>query len=267
MTIRLNGALRRCLAGSALGGLIAFSFVPAATAQWLPPPWRTAFPGDIERSLEARGYVLTAPLLRRPGIYIADVSAGPAGYQRLIVDARSGQILQSFPASGRMWGSALASRGDEFGEPAPPGVGGSPLNGEFSNTPGSARATKPSSGAPSGVHIPAAISPYGPTAAPLSTKPKPKSVLTERKITGRTQAPLINPPLPPPAPREAAKADEPGPPTSRPAANDDSAQPHVTSHPAEADNVSPAAAPAPQGPSTEVSDKPKVSIVPPAPFE
>ena len=136
MTIRLNGALRRCLAGSALGGLIAFSFVPAATAQWLPPRWGAAFPGDIERSLEARGYVLTAPLLRRPGIYIADVSAGPVGYRRLIVDARSGQILESFPASGRMWGPVLAARGDEFGEPAYPGVGGPPPNGEFSGSPG-----------------------------------------------------------------------------------------------------------------------------------
>ena len=96
MTIRLNGALSRCLAGSALGGLIALTFVPAASAQWLPPPWRAAFPGEIARNLEARGYVLTAPLQRRPGIYIADVTAGPAGYQRLIVDARSGQILESF---------------------------------------------------------------------------------------------------------------------------------------------------------------------------
>jgi hypothetical protein len=266
MTIRLNGTLSRCLAGSALGGLIAFAFVPAAAAQWLPPPWRAAFPGDIERSLEARGYVLTAPLLRRPGIYIADVSAGPAGYERLIIDARSGQILESFPASSRMWGSALVARGDEFGEPAPPGVGGSPLNGEFSGPPGPAPATKRSYGGPASPHIPAAISPYGPGAAPVGAKPKPKIASTEHKIPG-TKAPLINPPLPPPAPREAAKADEPGPPTSKPAANDDSDQPHVASHPAETDNVSPIAAPATEGSPTEASDKPKVSIVPPAPFE
>ena len=106
------------LAGSALGGLIAFAFVPAATAQWLPP-WRAASPGEIERSLEAQGYVLTAPLVRRPGVYLADVSAGPAGYQRLVIDARSGQILERFIAPGRMWGPALAARDEGFGEPRP----------------------------------------------------------------------------------------------------------------------------------------------------
>ncbi len=266
MTIRLNGALIRCLAGSAFGGLIAFSFVPAATAQWLRPPWGAAFPGDIERSLEARGYVLTAPLLRRPGIYIADVSAGPVGYQRLIIDARSGQILESFPASGRMWGPELAARDEEFGVPPAQGVVGPPPNGEFSNPPGGSPPAKSTYGGSGNVHIPAAISPYGPAAAPLSTKPKSKVASIEHKIQG-TKTPLINPPLPPPAPREAARADERAPPTSKPAANEDSGPPRVGSHPAEADNASPAAAPATQGSSTEASDKPKVSIVPAAPFE
>ena len=37
-----------------------------------------------------------------------------------------------------------------------------------------------------------------------------------------------------------------------------------SSHPAEVENVPPVA---PQGPSSEASDKAKVSIVPPAPFE
>lgn len=266
MTIRLNGALSRCLAGSALGGLMAFSFVPTAMAQWLPPPWGAAFPSDIARSLEARGYVLTAPLMRRPGVYLADVSGGPAGYQRLIVDARSGQILERFTAPGRMWGPVLASRGDEFGEPAPPRVGGPPPGGAFSNPPGGSPPAKSAYGGSGNVHIPAAISPYGPAAAPLSTKPKSKVASIERKIPG-TKARLTNPPLPPPAPREAARADEPGPPTSNPAANEDSGQPRVGSHPAETENASPTAAPATQGSSTEASDKPKVSIVPPAPFE
>ena len=55
--------------------------------------------------------------MRRPGVYLADVSAGPAGHQRLIIDARSGQILERFPAPGRNWGPALAARDEEFGEP------------------------------------------------------------------------------------------------------------------------------------------------------
>lgn len=228
MTIRWNGALSRRLAGSALGGLIAFAFVPAAQAQWLPPPWRAAFPGEIARSLEARGYMLTAPLLRRPGIYLADVSAGPAGYQRLIVDARSGQILESFPASGRMWGPALASRGEEFGEPASPGMGGPTASGEFSGEPAARPAPKLSSGGPAGVHIPAAVSPFGPGAAPLGAKPKTKIASLDHKIAGAKTA-IANPPLPPPAPRET-RAEESG--------------------------IAP-----------EASDKAKVSIVPPAPFE
>ncbi len=265
MTIRLNGALSRCLAGSTLVALFGFAFVPSAMAQWLPPPWGAAFPGEIARSLEASGYVLTAPLLRRPGIYIADVSAGPAGYRRLIIDARSGQILESFPASRRMWGPRLAARDEEFGEPASPGVGEPRLGGAFSNPPGGSAPGKSAYGGSGNVHIPAAISPYGPAAAPLSTKPKSKVASIEHKAPG-TRAPLVNPPLPPPAPREAARTDEPAPPTSEPEANETSGQPAVASHPAEADNAS-AAPPATQGSSTEASDKPKVSIVPAAAFE
>ena len=103
MRVRLIRALRfSCLAGLTLGGILAFAF--PATAQWQAPPWRFAWPpGEIEWNLNAQGYVLTAPLMRRPGIYLADVSAGPGGYQRLIIDARSGRILERFPAPGRIW--------------------------------------------------------------------------------------------------------------------------------------------------------------------
>jgi hypothetical protein len=265
MTIRMNGALSCCLAGSALGGLIAFAFVPAATAQWLQPPWRAAWPGVIERSLEEQGYVLTAPLIRRPGVYLADVSAGPAGYQRLVIDARSGQILERFAAPGRVWGPTLASRGDEFGGPPSPGMGGPPLSGEFSGPPAPAPVAKPAHGGPGNVHIPAAISPYDSGEAPAGAKPKPKSVSTERKLPAtRPATPTINPPLPPPAPRETAKADGPGSAASKPAENRDSAQPRIDFRPTEVDNDLP---PAASGSSTEMSDKPKVNIVPSALFE
>jgi hypothetical protein len=153
----MNGRLRRRLAGSALGGLVAFTFVPAATAQWLPP-WRTLFPGEVERSLEAQGYVLTAPLVRRPGIYLADVSAGPAKRQRLVIDAGSGQILERFAASGR-WEPALAARRDTFGGPPP----------------------RPA---------PAAKSAYGGPAKPSSTERKPPA------IKGPTVNPPLPPPAP-----------------------------------------------------------------------
>jgi hypothetical protein len=72
----MNGSLGFWLAGAAIGGLVAFAHVPAARAQWLPP-WGGASPVEIEWSLEAQGYGLMAPLVRRPGVYLADVSAGP----------------------------------------------------------------------------------------------------------------------------------------------------------------------------------------------
>jgi hypothetical protein len=248
--------LRDGLVGSAIGGFVAFA--SPATAQWAPP-WGAAWPGEIERDLEAQGYVLTAPLMRRPGVYLADVSAGPGSYQRLIIDARSGRILESFPASKRIRGPALADRGEGFGEPQP-GVE-PPLNPGFSGAPAAAApSAQPTYGGPASVHIPAVISPYGPGAGPLGTRPRSKAASTEHKTPG-IKAPIINPPLPPPAPREAAKADEPGPATSTPD------QPRVDSHPPEAEKVSPAAATPAQGASTEANEKPKVSIVPPALFE
>ena len=257
MTIKLNGALGRCLAGSALGVLIAVAFVPTATAQWMPP-WGAPFPGEIERGLEAQGYVLTAPLMRRPGVYLADVSAGPAGHQRLIIDARSGQVLERFPTSRRNWGPALAARDGEFGEPQPGGVG-PPLGPGFAGPPAAAATARSAYGGPANVHIPAAVSPYGVGETRAGTKAKLKSASTERKAT-------INPPLPPPAPRETAKVDGSGSTAPQPTETHDSEQPRMHSPAIEIGNGPPASATT-QGPSTEASDKPKVSIVPPALFQ
>ena len=254
MTIKLNGALGRCLAGSALGALMAVAFVPTAMAQWMPP-WGAPFPGEIERGLEAQGYVLTAPLMRRPGVYLADVSAGPAGHQRLIIDARSGQILEHFTAPGRNWGPALAARDEEFGEPQPVGVG-PPLGPGFAGPP----AARSAYGGPANVHIPAAVSPYGVGETRAGTKAKLKSAPTERKAT-------LNPPLPPPAPRETARVDGSGSPAPQPTENHNSEQPRIDSHSTDIGNGLPASVPTTQGPSTEASDKPKVSIVPPALFQ
>jgi hypothetical protein len=253
MTVKTNRAVRLCFAGPALGGLIAFAFVPAATAQWLPPPWRAAFPGEIARSLEAQGYVLTGPLMRRPGVYVADVSAGPAGSQRLIIDARSGAILERFPAPSRIWGPALAARDEGFEEPPPPWAAGPPSSLGVPSAPRPAAAAKSAYGGPANVHIPAAISPYDAGEAPAGTKPKPKSVSAERKPPA-SKAPIVNPPLPPPAPREPAKPDGSG-------------WPAPPAGSTEVDNALPGAAPAAPGSSVEASDKPKVSVVPPAPFE
>jgi len=251
MTIRLNGAVRRCLAAWAVGGFIASAFVTGAAAQ-LAPPWRAVFPGEIARGLEAQGYVLMGPLMRRPGIYLADVSAGPAGYQRLVIDARTGQVLQRFAAPGGVWAPMLAARNEGFGGPAL--TDGPPPGGEFPGT--STRSpSKPASGIRGSDHIPAAISPYGSGQTPVGAKPKAKSVVTERKPSATKP---IDPPLPPAAPRESAKADESGSPERGGAA-------------APATDGDGGASTAAQGgsePAVEAhDDKPRVSIVPPALFQ
>lgn len=263
MAIGINSVLRVCRAGLALGGLIAS--IPAARAQWLPPPWRFAPPpGAIEQRLEAQGYILTAPLTWRPGVYLADVSAGPAGYQRLVVDARTGLILERFAAPGRMWGPRLAARDEGYGQAPPAGVAGPGPGAEFPGAPRAAPPAKSVDRGPGNAHIPAAISPYDSGQAPAGTKHRPKSASTERKAPATK--PMSNPPLPPPAPREAAKPNGSAPPAPTPPENHDIGQPKVESRPTEVDNVPPASAPAAPGSSAEATDKPKVSVVPPALF-
>ncbi len=291
MTIGKNTALRRRLAGSVLGGLIAFAAVPAAMAQWLPP-WRAmAWSGDIAARLQAQGYVLIAPLQRRPGVYLADVRAGPAGYQRLVIDDRTGQILERFGSPPGNFGPAYAVRYNEFADRPPPGVIQLPYGPGFSDGPNGGPAARSAYSGPTNARIPSAISPFDSPLAPLSTKSKPKSAATARKIPPAAVPPVVGPPLPPPAPREAAKPDESAPPAPKP---------KVDSPPDDRENASSASAPAapeakpeaakiepqpeaqtqpqdstpdptakPGAPasSVEASDKSKVSIVPAGVFE
>jgi hypothetical protein len=232
MAIGISGLRPVCLAGSAIGGLIALA--SPATAQWAPP-WRAAWPGEVERYLEAQGYVLTAPLTRRPGVYLADVSIGPGSYQRLIIDAGSGRILESFPAASPMRRPLVVGSEEGFGEPSL--NAGRPLY---------------SPGAPTAI-APAARSAYG-GAAPVGTRQKTKTAPIEHKIPG-TKAATRTPPVPPPAPREAAKTDEPA--DSTPAKIHYSDQSRASGRPIAVDNSL----------LTEESGKTKVSIVPPALFE
>jgi hypothetical protein len=248
MIVRMKSALRRCLAGSIIGGLTASIAVPAMS-QWLPP-W-VATRGDIRQSLEAQGYVLIAPLHRRPFVYLADVSAGPAGYQRLVIDARSGEILQRFMTPARRWGPQLAERGGDFSRPPPPGFGGPGPGGGFSTLPNASPAAKSAYGGPANVHIPAAISPFGSPDAPSGPKSKSAPTVNNKVTPGTAPVPPPRPstpedadyhvapgnsgaappdaqtPLAPattappatPAPPEAAKPNESTPPTPEPAEN------------------------------------------------
>ena len=186
MATRINAALRKRLVGSALGGLIAFAAVPGAMAQWLPP-WRAGIPaGEIAHQLEAQGYMLIAPLQRRAGVYLADVRAGPAGYQRLVIDARNGGIIERFISPPRGFSPEFAARDGDFGQP-PPGVVHPPGYGFDGRTGGTA--PRSAYGGPAEVHIPTAISPYGQSApfaeAQAARRDRAQDAAFKRRAGGR----------------------------------------------------------------------------------
>jgi hypothetical protein len=240
MTLRMNGTVCRCLAGSALCGLIVLTAVPA-TAQWLLPPWG-ATRADIRQSLEAQGYVLIAPLQRRHYVFLADVSAGPAGYQRLVIDAWSGDILQRFAAPARRWGPQLAERGGEFAAPPPPGFAELGPSGGYSTMPDGRPAARSAYGGPRDVRIPAAISPVGSPGALPATKPKPKSTPPQGAGANPGAAtPAAAVPLPPPKPPENQDSDKPK--TNSPATEVESAPPTAPEGAEDASKASPAAPP------------------------
>ncbi len=113
--------LRYLATRAAFAAAMAFALVPSADAQW-GSPFGAAAPGEIVERLRAEGYVLIGPLRRRDTIYLADVAGGPAGRERLVIDAWSGEILQRFVARrGSGWPGGYVPEGGEFNEPPPLG--------------------------------------------------------------------------------------------------------------------------------------------------
>jgi hypothetical protein len=108
------------LARLAATAAVFLALAPAARAQGLfnffgggPDPY------DIERRLDASGYTLTGPLMRRGNVYLADVVAGRHDYERLIIDAQTGRIVQRFrnrphwmDEQADTWGGAPRPPGD-----------------------------------------------------------------------------------------------------------------------------------------------------------
>ena len=111
---------------------------------------------------------------------------------------------------------------------------------------------------PAIVHIPVVVGTYGVGEPRAGIKSKQKSAPTERKA-------IINPPLPPPAPRETAKDDGSG--STAPQPTEAAEEPRMHSPAVETGNGPPASMPTTQDPPTEASDTAKVSIVPPALFQ
>jgi hypothetical protein len=105
-----------------LVGLTTFAAVYGVRAQWFPP-MGAASPGEIAERLRAQGFALIGPLRRNDTVYLADVNAGAAGRERLVIDAWSGEVLQRFvtrPRPGRPGaaGGFVIERG-EFDMPPP----------------------------------------------------------------------------------------------------------------------------------------------------
>ena len=130
-----NAGWRGLAAAAALMALFGVADAPEARAQ-LFPPLGAASPGEIATRLKAQGFVLTAPLTRRDTVYLADVR-GPKGRERLVLDAWSGAILQSFVSRGRNWRPGMSpyvTGGGEFDSPPPLGP---PPTRDFYGAPGS----------------------------------------------------------------------------------------------------------------------------------
>ena len=89
--------VRRRAAALALAGALVGAGASAASAQWLD--WDNAMaPMQVERMLEARGYRLTAPVIRNGPVYLANVISREDERQRLVIDALDGHLLQRYAA-------------------------------------------------------------------------------------------------------------------------------------------------------------------------
>ncbi len=91
----------------AAAAAVLLAISPAAKAQGLfsffgggPSPY------EIERRLDAGGYTMTGPLVRRGDVYLADVAAGRGDFERLVIDAETGRIIERFRARPARWRDA-----------------------------------------------------------------------------------------------------------------------------------------------------------------
>ncbi len=107
---------RRRFAQFAAAAAIFLAVSPAAKAQGLffnfgggPGPTRY----DIERRLDANGYSLTGPVVRRGDVYLADVVFGGRDYERLVIDAWTGRIMERYRTRPARWRAASPRPSDQ----------------------------------------------------------------------------------------------------------------------------------------------------------
>jgi hypothetical protein len=197
---RKGGRLVRLAATAA----VFLALAPAARAQGLfnffgggPDPY------DIERRLDASGYTLTGPLMRRGNVYLADVVAGRHDYERLIIDAQTGRIVQRFRNRPR-W---MDDQAETWGQPPrPPGdVDLPPPRDLFAREePNTDLGDKPKA-KPKHKTTPAPVA-SAPPASAQASEPTPASTPTSAPVAATPPSPT-----PSPAAASAAPAASPSP--------------------------------------------------------
>jgi hypothetical protein len=276
------------------------ALAPAAKAQGL----FSLFGGgpssyEIERRLEAGGYQLTHPLIRRGDVYIADVVIGRDDAERLVIDAETGRIVQRFRSGWTRWRDAAprpwdAEQSDAWNAPPRPPADvdlGGP--GETLDLPvvrqGPRAPTGDQFARGEGATAPAVIlGRGGARATPLDLieRPKPKPSEAKRKTT--TPAPAAAAATPASTPVAAttppSAAVAPTPPASAPlAVTSPPASPIAATPPSPPANASPpqigkddaspsavaaAKSPAPEAPAPPAPTKSKaVNDLPVAPLD
>ena len=107
----LSAALRRFRRRSgalaALAGVVlaAPGMTAAARAQAMFSMFEPS-PQQIERRLEREGFELRSALVRRGDVYVCDVLGQGGDGERLIVDARTGNVMERYRTHGEAWREA-----------------------------------------------------------------------------------------------------------------------------------------------------------------
>jgi hypothetical protein len=102
MNIRSNlFLLRASVAALVLAASVLSLGATAAKAQFLFNWDRAVPPMEVERMVEASGYRLTGPVMRRGPVYLANVLGRDNDRERLVIDARDGRLLQRYGAEER----------------------------------------------------------------------------------------------------------------------------------------------------------------------
>jgi hypothetical protein len=209
MDIRLTIQSRRIFSrprAAALALAVSLVGLGASAAQAQLFNWDSALPrAQVERMIQASGYRLTGPIIRRGAVYLANVLGPRDDLERLIVDAGDGRVLQRFPAVRRadlyggwpgqpprpasMFGWLGGSGEDDAAAPRPP----SDLDGETEGEPFRIAPARPpvvkQVARTDDAAVPHVIlAPIGTPAAtpraPLLEKPRPRPEVKRKKFDG-----------------------------------------------------------------------------------